>query len=78
MSPGECKKKCHNHYGVLGKMLDVINTSEEERDSYISLDEIKAFAKSLIAPEMSEAEVLHAFQLQNTGTDGKITHEEFT
>ena len=72
MSPGECKEKCHD--GVLGKMFDVVDMSKEE---CVSLEEIKAFYK-VIAPEMSEAEVLHAFELLNTGMDGKITGEEFT
>ena len=72
MPPEERKEKIHD--GVLGKMFDVIDTNKE---GYISLDEAKAFYK-VIAPEMTEAEVLHAFELLDTGMDGKISREEFT
>ena len=54
-------------------MFDIIDTSKE---GYLSLDEIKAFYK-VIAPEMSEAEVLCVFEIVDTGKDGKINGEEF-
>ena len=72
MPPEEHKEKCHN--GVLGKMFDVIDTSKA---GYVSLDETKAFYK-VIAPEMTEAEVLHVFEQLDTGRNGKINREEFT
>ena len=55
-------------------MFDVINTGKE---GYNSLEEVKEFYK-VIAPEMSEAEVMHAFELLDTAKDGKISRAEFT
>ena len=42
-----------------------------------SLEEVKACYK-VIAPEMSETEIMRAFELLDTVKDGKISHEEFT
>ena len=72
MPPEERKEKVHD--GVLGIMFDVIDTGKE---GYNSLEEVKAFYK-VIAPEMSETEVMRAFELLDTAKDGKISREEFT
>ena len=71
LPPEQRKDKVHD--GVLGKMFDIIDTSKE---GYLSLDEIKTFYK-VIAPEMTEAEVLHTFEIVDTGKNGKINREEF-
>ena len=72
MPPEERKEKAHD--GVLGKIFDVIDTGKE---GYITLDETKAFYK-VIAPEMTEADVMHAFELLDSANDGRIDREEFT
>ena len=48
---------------------------DTNKEGYVSLEEAKAFYK---APEMTEAGVLHAFELLDTGMNGKISCEEFT
>ena len=55
-------------------MFDVIDTGKE---GYNSLEEVNSFYK-VIAPEMSEAEVMRAFELLDTAKDRKISREEFT
>ena len=56
-------------------MFDVIDTGKE---GTITGRGEGIFNDKVIAPEMSETEIMHAFELLDTAKDGKISCEEFT
>ena len=70
MSPAERKASIKDSHNLL---FDAIDTN---KDGHISVNEFKVYF-SVIAPNTSEAEVVHSFNAVDTDKNGEISCEEF-
>ena len=70
MAPDEHVTSTHSSHNMV---FDAVDTN---KDGHISVNEFKAYFQ-VIAPEISEAEVLHSFDTIDTNKNGEISSEEF-
>lgn len=70
MSPEERKAMVHNSHNLL---FDAIDTN---KDGHICLEEFKVYFY-VIAPETSEADIIHSFNTIDVDKNRKISREEF-
>ena len=70
MAPDERVTSIHSSHNMV---FDAVDTN---KDGHISVNEFKAYFQ-VIAPEISEAEVLHSFDTIDTNKNGEISREEF-
>ena len=66
-------EKKHSLDGSHNMLFDAIDTN---KDGHISVKELKVYF-SIIAPGVSEAEVVHSFNTIDTDKNGEISREEF-
>ena len=70
MSPAERKESITVGHNLL---FDAIDTN---KDGHISVNELKVYF-NIIAPGISQAEVIHSFDTIDTDKNGEISREEF-
>ena len=70
MTPEEKKAILRSSHDPL---FDAIDTN---KDGHISLEEFKVYFH-VVAPDITEAEIIHSFNTIDANKDGKISREEF-
>ena len=70
MTPEERKSSLRASHDLL---FDVIDSN---KDGHISVKELKVYYQ-VIAPDMSEEEIIHSFNTIDTNKNGEISREEF-